>query len=38
MSPIIENAFYLERLKQVAKVVLNTKEVVLINAHLEVLI
>ncbi|PQJ82825.1 endonuclease/exonuclease/phosphatase family protein [Polaribacter glomeratus] len=34
-EPYYRNVFYLERLAQVVKVVLNTKEVVLINAHLE---
>ena len=34
-EPFHRNAFYLERLAQVAKVVLNGKEVVLINIHLE---
>ena len=34
-SPFHRDAFYLERLAQVVKVVLNGKEVVLINIHLE---
>ena len=34
-APFYRDAFYLERLAQVVKVVLNGKEVVLINIHLE---
>jgi endonuclease/exonuclease/phosphatase family metal-dependent hydrolase len=34
-EPFYRNAFYLERLAQVVKVVLNGQEVVLINIHLE---
>ena len=34
-SPFYRDAFYLERLAQVVKVVLNGKEVVVINIHLE---
>lgn len=34
-APFYRDAFYIERLAQVAKVVLNGKEVVLINVHLE---
>lgn len=34
-SPFYRDAFYLDRLAQVVKVVLNGKEVVLINTHLE---
>ena len=34
-APFYRNAFYLERLAQVVKVVLNGKDVILINIHLE---
>lgn len=34
-TPFYKDAFYLERLAQVCKVILNQKEVVLINVHLE---
>lgn len=34
-APFYRDAFYLERLAQVVKVVLNGKEVILINVHLE---
>jgi len=34
-APFYRNAFYLERLAQVVKVVLNDQEVMLINVHLE---
>jgi endonuclease/exonuclease/phosphatase family metal-dependent hydrolase len=34
-EPFYRNAFYLERLAQVVKVVLNNQEVVIINIHLE---
>lgn len=34
-APFYRNAFYLERLAQVVKVVLNDKEIMVINVHLE---